>query len=181
MLRPIRRINGNSTRAAALLAAALAAISACSSSGAPAGPFPVGINPAPRVAGRPLGFDTSIYPADAAMRAWRSASPYTWVGYYLPAPCHRDPSWSGKRAALRQMGWGTAVIYLGQQDWVNAAPAQPVTPAPAPAQPAPAPADTTRRDSAATPAAPPEPGQCATVRLTTQQGTAEADDAITKA
>jgi hypothetical protein len=133
--------------------------------------------------GKHLGFDTHTYPGEKTMRAWKNApgAPYRWVGYYLPAPCHRDPSWSGKRAALRQMGWGTAVIYLGQQDWVNAAPAQPVTPAPAPAQPAPAPADTTRRDSAATPAAPPEPGQCATVRLTTQQGTAEADDAITKA
>jgi hypothetical protein len=117
MLRPIRRINGNSTRAAALLAAALAAISACSSSGAPAGPFPVGINPAPRVAGRPLGFDTSIYPADAAMRAWRSASPYTWVGYYLPAPCHKDASWTGKRQLLTDMGWGLAAIYVGQQTW----------------------------------------------------------------
>ena len=32
------------------------------------------------------GFDTSIYPGDAAMAAWRKpSSPYEWVGYYLKA------------------------------------------------------------------------------------------------
>ena len=62
------------------------------------------------------GFDTSIYPGDAAMSAWlKPASPYEWVGYYLQAPCHRDPSWMGKRAALASMGWGLAVIFVGQQ------------------------------------------------------------------
>jgi len=172
-------------RPRAAIAAALLAISACAPSG-PAGPGPSGTNPA-QTSGTPLGFDTSIYPGDAAMRAWRTASPYRWVGYYLPAPCHRDPSWSGKRASLQQMGWGTAVVYLGQQDWVNAAPAQPAPPAPLTPAPVPAPADSTRPDSAAAPVAPAapalpaEPGQCATVRLTTQQGTAEADDAIAKA
>ena len=34
------------------------------------------------------GFDTRDYPGTAAMRAWRDASPYRWVGYYLTgAPC----------------------------------------------------------------------------------------------
>jgi hypothetical protein len=51
------------------------------------------------------------------MRAWRGAAPYEWVGYYLPAPCHRDASWSGKRAALQAMGYGFAVIYVGQQQF----------------------------------------------------------------
>jgi hypothetical protein len=64
-----------------------------------------------------LGFDTNIYPGDEAMRKWKTASPYEWVGYYLPAPCHKDPSWSGKRERLEQMGWGIAVIYVGQQVW----------------------------------------------------------------
>jgi hypothetical protein len=63
------------------------------------------------------GFDTYRYPGDAAMRAWREASPYTWVGYYLPAPCHKGTSWSGKRETLARMGWGLAVIYVGQQTW----------------------------------------------------------------
>jgi hypothetical protein len=62
------------------------------------------------------GFDTSIYPGDAAMSAWlEPSSPYEWVGYYLQAPCHRDPSWMGKRATLTSMGWGLAVLFVGQQ------------------------------------------------------------------
>jgi hypothetical protein len=70
------------------------------------------------VAGRHLGFDTSRYPGDDAMQAWREDGSYEWVGYYLPsAPCHRDPSWAGKRQQLSQMGWGLAVVYVGQQTW----------------------------------------------------------------
>jgi len=62
------------------------------------------------------GFDTSLYPGDAAMNAWlKPASPYEWVGYYLQAPCHRDPSWMGKRSTLTSMGWGLAVLFVGQQ------------------------------------------------------------------
>ena len=64
-----------------------------------------------------LGFDTSEYPGDAAMQAWRSHADYDWVGYYLQAPCHRDASWSGKRDTLEAMGWGMAVVYVGQQTW----------------------------------------------------------------
>ncbi|MEO8911169.1 MAG: glycoside hydrolase domain-containing protein [Gemmatimonadaceae bacterium] len=65
-----------------------------------------------------LGFDTFSYPGDDAMRAWLTADkPYKWVGYYLSAPCHTDSSWEGKRETLSRMGWGTAVIYVGQQTW----------------------------------------------------------------
>src|SRR3954470_11263131 len=65
-----------------------------------------------------LGFDTFAYPGDDAMRAWLTADkPYKWVGYYLSAPCHPDDSWEGKRATLSGMGWGMAVIYVGQQTW----------------------------------------------------------------
>jgi hypothetical protein len=70
--------------------------------------------------GRHLGFDTYVYPGDAAMRAWRSeeGTPYEWVGYYLPAaPCHKGETWGGKRQTLSDMGWGLAVIYVGQQVW----------------------------------------------------------------
>lgn len=64
------------------------------------------------------GFDISIYPGDAALNAWkRPSSPYHWVGYYLAAPCHRDSTWLGRHTALRNAGWGTAIIYVGQQDW----------------------------------------------------------------
>lgn len=64
-----------------------------------------------------LGFDTFAYPGDETMRKWKNASPYQWVGYYLPAPCHKDDSWSGTRERLESMGWGIAVIYVGQQVW----------------------------------------------------------------
>ena len=65
-----------------------------------------------------LGFDTFAYPGDDAMRAWLTADkPYRWVGYYLSAPCHLDDSWVGKRDTLSSMGWGMAVIYVGQQTW----------------------------------------------------------------
>ena len=67
--------------------------------------------------GRHLGFDTSKYPGDDAMQAWKEDGSYEWVGYYLPAPCHRDASWSGKRQSLAENGWGLAVVYVGQQTW----------------------------------------------------------------
>ncbi|MEO7457742.1 MAG: glycoside hydrolase domain-containing protein, partial [Gemmatimonadaceae bacterium] len=69
--------------------------------------------------GKNLGFDTHTYPGDKTMRAWKQApgAPYSWVGYYLPSPCHKDPSWVGKRKLLTDMGWGLAVVYVGQQTW----------------------------------------------------------------
>ncbi len=72
--------------------------------------------------GRHLGFDTYAYPGDQAMLAWRHDDvPFEWVGYYLPsAPCHKGESWSGKRQRLADMGWGMAVIYVGQQVWSGA-------------------------------------------------------------
>ena len=74
-----------------------------------------------------LGFDTFSYPGDDAMHAWLTADkPYRWVGYYLSAPCHTDDSWEGKRETLTNMGWGMAVIYVGQQTW-GRTPGQKVT------------------------------------------------------
>lgn len=68
-------------------------------------------------AGHP-GFDTGTYPGDAAMRAWRqSGAPYEWAGYYLQSPCHPDDGWMGKRQTILDMGYGLAVIYVGQQTW----------------------------------------------------------------
>ena len=63
------------------------------------------------------GFDTSNYPGDAAMQTWRTNAGYDWVGFYLPAPCHKDASWSGKRDTIEAMGFGIAVVYVGQQTW----------------------------------------------------------------
>ncbi|HEX6135833.1 MAG TPA: glycoside hydrolase domain-containing protein [Longimicrobiales bacterium] len=63
------------------------------------------------------GFDTRDYPGDAVMRGWFGESPYRWVGYYLPAPCYTGTTWTGRRDSLRAMGWGFAVLYVGEQDW----------------------------------------------------------------
>ncbi len=66
------------------------------------------------------GFDIGLYPGDGSLQAWKyPSSPYRWVGYYLPSPCHRDASFSGKRPFITAVGWGTAVLYVGQQDWAN--------------------------------------------------------------
>jgi hypothetical protein len=69
--------------------------------------------------GKYVGFDTHTYPGTAVMKAWKDApgSPYKWVGYYLPSPCHADKSWTGKRDTLIAMGWGLAAVYVGQQTW----------------------------------------------------------------
>jgi hypothetical protein len=69
--------------------------------------------------GHYVGFDTHTYPGTATMKTWKETpgSPYSWVGYYLPSPCHADDSWIGKRDTLRTMGWGIAIVYVGQQTW----------------------------------------------------------------
>jgi Domain of unknown function (DUF1906) len=128
----------------------------------------------PNAAGAFAGFDTGLYPGDDALRAWRQSSPYVWIGYYLPAPCRRDVSWSGKRDRLIAMGWGTAVIYLGQQDWAAA-------PGRAPA----APDTAARTDSAASAQTPPAalsaPPACSASNLSSGRGATEAADAAAKA
>jgi hypothetical protein len=91
------------------------------------------------------------------------ASPYHWAGYYLPAPCHRDITWSGKRTMLQAMGWGLAAIYVGQQDWSQI-----------PANVAPL---SSRAASIATFE---NQAVCSASLLSAAQGTAEAADAIAR-
>jgi hypothetical protein len=66
-----------------------------------------------------VGFDTHTYPGTSVMRTWKNTpgSKYSWVGYYLPSPCHADRSWIGKRDTLQKMGWGLAIVYVGEQTW----------------------------------------------------------------
>lgn len=109
--------------------------------------------PSPSAANVHPGFDAAVYPGEAAMRAWRESSPYRWVGYYLPAPCHRDASFSGARAALERMGWGMAVLYVGQQAFEGAAPP----------------------DTASG-----RPIVCSRTLLTPERGVADARDAVTR-
>ena len=128
------------------------------------------------------GFDTSIYPGDAAMSAWlRPASPYEWVGYYLQAPCHRDASWMGKRAALASMGWGLAVIFVGQQTFdglpfmdVPSERSALVTPDSLPAARAGIMVSPTRAELESAVVT------CSRTLLSTEQGSIDAIDAVTK-
>jgi hypothetical protein len=92
----------------------LLAILACALTAGACAPLPVG---APVPARGVPGFDTRDYPGDDVMRRWFAASPYRWVGYYLPAPCYTGTTWTGRRPALSQMGWGFAVLFVGEQDW----------------------------------------------------------------
>lgn len=97
-------------------AAAFALLSACGGAGVAgpeAGPLP---DPMDDARGVP-GFDTRHYPGDGVMEAWRQSSPYRWVGFYLPAPCYTGTTWQGKRSRLQAAGWGTAVVFVGEQDW----------------------------------------------------------------
>jgi hypothetical protein len=69
--------------------------------------------------GRYVGFDTHTYPGNSVMHTWKNTpgAQYSWVGYYLPSPCHANRSWTGTRDTLQAMGWGLAVVYVGQQAW----------------------------------------------------------------
>jgi len=109
--------------------------------------------------GKNMGFDTHTYPGDKTMAAWKAApgAPYRWVGYYLPGPCHTDRSWTGKRQTLVDMGWGLAVVYVGQQTWGRTP--RKLTPA---------------RTAALVKSKKP----CSTDLLTAERGRADADDAI---
>lgn len=111
--------------------------------------------------GHYVGFDTHTYPGTSTMRAWKETpgSPYSWVGYYLPSPCHDDKSWTGKRDTLQSMGWGVAVVYVGEQTWRK----------------------TPRRLTAAQADALRKKTDCASDLVNAAEGTRNADDAVAKA
>ncbi len=98
------------------------------------------------------GFDTWRYPGDEVIASWRRATPYRWMGYYLPAPCHRDTSFSGKREYLTASGWGLAILYVGQQTFDGEPPAELN-----------------------------ESTLCSSILLTAEQGTKDGDDAVQRA
>jgi hypothetical protein len=130
------------------------------------------------------GFDTSIYPGDAAMRSWlKPSSPYEWAGYYLQAPCHRDPSWMGKRPTLTSMGWGLAVLFVGQQTF-DGVPDVDLPPLLNRVLPFSGDSLPRARAGVVTPATLAELQSgavtCSRTLLTTEQGSADAIDAVTK-
>jgi Domain of unknown function (DUF1906). len=151
-----------------MLSLALAA--ACTDARSPTSPPPPPPPPPLVYAGYP-GFDISHYPGDAALAAWRfPASPYHWVGYYLYAPCHRDSTWMGSYGKVKAMGWGTAVLYVGQQDW-SMIPSAMLRARSSVARP-----DFDRTMASAASTAP----TCSASLLTDAQGTSEAADAVAK-
>jgi hypothetical protein len=151
-------------------AAATLIITAAAAAGACAAPGLESVAPARGVP----GFDTRDYPGDAAMRAWRDASPYRWVGYYLPAPCYTGTTWTGRRAALRDVGWGFAVLFVGEQDWsaMGAARAAADTAAATPAAAAAAVHDSATATGA---------DRCVAANLSAEQGARHAADAASAA
>lgn len=168
-------------RCITVLSVALLA-AACSDARSPTAPPPPPPPPPPVYEGYP-GFDISHYPGDAALAAWRyPASPYHWVGYYLYAPCHRDSTWMGSYARVKAMGWGAAVLYVGQQDW-SMIPSAILRARSSVASP-----DLDRDMAPATSAMSAEPTAstasttvtCSASLLTSEQGTSEAADAVAK-
>jgi len=128
----------------------------------------------PVYAGYP-GFDIAVYPGDAALTAWRfPASPYHWVGVYLAAPCHRDATWEGQFEHVTALGWGAAVIYVGQQDWA-------AIPDLIPMSQASLRASRTESFDPSTEAAALTAVSCSASLLTSDQGRSEGSDAATRA
>jgi hypothetical protein len=61
------------------------------------------------------GFDRNTYPGDATMAAMHST--FAFTGYWLTNPpgAHSN-GWQGKRALLKQQGWGFLVLANGRLD-----------------------------------------------------------------
>ena len=71
--------------------------------------------PTGAVAGGFRGFDRNDYPGDAVMATLRNA--FTFTGYWLTTPPGENANtWQGKRALLRQQGWGFLVLADGRLD-----------------------------------------------------------------
>ena len=67
------------------------------------------------VAGGYRGFDRNDYPGDATMAGLRNT--FAFTGYWLTNPPGENAnSWLGKRALLRQQGWGFLVLANGRLD-----------------------------------------------------------------
>lgn len=67
------------------------------------------------VAGGYRGFDSNDYPGDATMADMHHT--FAFMGYWLTNPPGENAdSWLGKRALLRQQGWGFLVLANGRLD-----------------------------------------------------------------
>lgn len=62
------------------------------------------------------GFDRLAYPGDETMKQLWETTNLTWTGFYLaPAPSRKTSDWMTRHAFLRNLGWGIAPVYVGQQ------------------------------------------------------------------
>ncbi len=62
------------------------------------------------------GFDRLEYPGDRAMQWLWDNTNLWWCGFYLaPAPSQQNRGWMDKYAGLKEIGWGIAPIFVGQQ------------------------------------------------------------------
>jgi hypothetical protein len=62
-----------------------------------------------------LGFDRNVYPGDGLLTALRQSFQFT--GYWLNnPPGETTNSWAGKRAILKQNGFGFLVLFRGRND-----------------------------------------------------------------
>ena len=65
--------------------------------------------------GDQVGFDRNLYPGDEAMARLKKQFAYT--GYWLtPPPGEKENGWVGKRAVLREQGYGFLVLADGRFD-----------------------------------------------------------------
>jgi hypothetical protein len=65
--------------------------------------------------GQFVGFDRNDYPGDATMASMRNT--FAFTGYWLNNPPGEVANtWQGKRAVLRQQGWGFLVLWNGRLD-----------------------------------------------------------------
>ncbi len=63
-----------------------------------------------------LGFDRLAYPGDEFMQLLKTEGQVSWTGFYLaPAPSQGSTTWMKKRDFLKDLGFGFAPIYVGQQ------------------------------------------------------------------
>lgn len=62
------------------------------------------------------GCDSLKYPGDDVMKFLWNNTNLEWTGFYLaPAPSQPYTGWMNSRTFLKQLGWGFAPIYVGQQ------------------------------------------------------------------
>jgi hypothetical protein len=61
-----------------------------------------------------LGFDRNVYPGDAALPVLRKT--FVFASFWIsPPPGEKVNTWTGKRALLREQGFGFVVLYRGRE------------------------------------------------------------------